>query len=302
MVFASDRTATIAGVIVLHAVWSTESQLCVWGEDSSLPASAPRRRGRKPAKTRPRGHPFACATPQLRKALRGIDVTSAPRTRAGRELTLLLPSFENGPQRSPHLLRADEETDGGVPGGLDPWVLPALAFGPSAAVDMLLALPWEQRGGAAVGDSLTVCRDRRQARARVDCARTAAPGARASRSGLGGVLGAGHVRSGRRGSRALAVSLDAAGPRVRARAVGGRAPAWVGGRAAALRNPGCVRAPVSQRRSAVAGRSAALVPISAAVSRGSVACRADDVGSCCAGRRSGTCGAGRAAGAVAWLR
>ncbi len=154
MVFASDRTATIAGVIVLHAVWSTESQLCVWGEDSSLPASAPRRRGRKPAKTRPRGHPFACATPQLRKALRGIDVTSAPRTRAGRELTLLLPSFENGPQRSPHLLRADEETDGGVPGGLDPWVLPALAFGPSAAVDMLLALPWEQRGGAAVGDSL----------------------------------------------------------------------------------------------------------------------------------------------------
>ncbi len=119
-----------------------------------MPAAAPKRRGRKPLNPRPRAHPFACATPQLRKALARIGVTSTTLARGERELTLALPSSESGPERSPQLLRAVEERQDATPSARDPWVLSALTPRPGTAVDVLLALPAEQRVGTALGDSL----------------------------------------------------------------------------------------------------------------------------------------------------
>ena len=77
-------------MIALHAVWSRDDQLCVWGEDSALPARAPKRRGRAAAKPRPRAHPFAAAMSELRRALDGLGLAVAPGACADGELTLML--------------------------------------------------------------------------------------------------------------------------------------------------------------------------------------------------------------------
>jgi len=78
-------------------------------------------------KPRPRAHPFACVTAQLRTALSGSGIATTLRTRHERELTLLLPSLESDPQRSLQFLRADDETEGVVASPLEPWVPPALS-------------------------------------------------------------------------------------------------------------------------------------------------------------------------------
>ncbi|HYB26152.1 MAG TPA: DEAD/DEAH box helicase [Solirubrobacteraceae bacterium] len=68
---------------------------------------------------------------------------------------VLLPSFDDGPQASPHLLRADEERAAvGRPGLLRPWVVPVAAFAPADAVKLVLGLPSADEPGVAVGDSL----------------------------------------------------------------------------------------------------------------------------------------------------
>jgi superfamily II DNA or RNA helicase len=142
-------------VIALHAVWSRDSQLCVWGENSGLPARAPRRHGRRPAKPRPRGHPFACATEALAGALDVLGVTlGADAHRLERELCLLLPSFEDGPQQSPQLLPADGDRRLDEPELLHPWVIPAIGLGPEAGLELLLALPPTPPSGLTLGDSL----------------------------------------------------------------------------------------------------------------------------------------------------
>ena len=143
------------GVIALHAVWSRDSQLCVWGEDSALPGRAPRRRGRRPAKPRPREHPFACSAEAVAGALAVLGVAlGADAPEVERQLYLLLPSFEDGPQHSPQLLPADGDRHPGKPELLHPWVVPAIALGPEAALEVLLALPPSPPPGLALGDSL----------------------------------------------------------------------------------------------------------------------------------------------------
>ena len=77
-----------------------------------------------------------------------------PGVEADRELTLVLPSFRDGPQQSPQLLRADDEANPGAPSLLNPWVVPAVRLGPIPAVDVLLGLPAPDRPGVALGDSL----------------------------------------------------------------------------------------------------------------------------------------------------
>ena len=71
-------------MIVLHAIWSRDARLCVWGEDGRLPASAPRRRGRPPLKPRPRRHPFAAPVQEFARALGEVsrDLDSGERRRA----------------------------------------------------------------------------------------------------------------------------------------------------------------------------------------------------------------------------
>jgi hypothetical protein len=86
----------------------------------------------------------------------GIRLGPAPATGAyaERELTLMLPSFRDGPQQSPRLLRADDATSSGSPSLLHPWVVPALGLGPIPAVDVLLGLPARDAAGVALGESL----------------------------------------------------------------------------------------------------------------------------------------------------
>jgi non-specific serine/threonine protein kinase len=86
-----------------------------------------------------------------------------------RELHLMLPSSEDGPQHSPQLLRGGDERRDGNAKLLDPWIVPAIALGPAAALELLLALPTarcaggtpgydnndaRQSAGVALGDSL----------------------------------------------------------------------------------------------------------------------------------------------------
>ncbi len=133
----------------------------MWGEGSDLPVRAPRRRGGRPAKPRARKHPFACPSRDLAGALDAVGVSPESDAFLERELHLMLPSFDEGPQHSPRLLRGDEERLTGSPELLDPWVVPAIELGPIAALDLLLALPAtryagdaQPSAGVAVGDSL----------------------------------------------------------------------------------------------------------------------------------------------------
>ncbi len=148
-------------MIALHGLWSRDSKLCVWGEDSESPARAQRRRGGRPAKPRARKHPFACAVRDLAGAFEALGVSLEPDAFLERELHLMLPSFDEGPQHSPQLLRGDEEGRLGSPELLDPWVVPAIGLRPAAALELLLAQPAAgYAGGApdpkgvALGDSL----------------------------------------------------------------------------------------------------------------------------------------------------
>jgi superfamily II DNA or RNA helicase len=90
-----------------------------------------------------------------------LGVSLAPGTLIERELHLLMPSHDEGPQHSPQLLRGAQERCAGSPELLDPWMVPALGLGPAAALEMLLAQPaGGYAGGAtypqgvALGDSL----------------------------------------------------------------------------------------------------------------------------------------------------
>ena len=148
-------------MIALHGLWSRDSKLCVWGEDSESPARAQRRRGGRPAKPRARKHPFACAVRDLAGAFEALGVSLEPDAFLERELHLMLPSFDEGPQHSPQLLRRDEEGRLGSPELLDLWVVPAIGLRPAAALELLLGQPAAgYAGGApdpkgvALGDSL----------------------------------------------------------------------------------------------------------------------------------------------------
>jgi non-specific serine/threonine protein kinase len=68
-----------------------------------------------------------------------------------RELHLMLPSSEDGPQHSPQLLRGDQERRDGNVKLLDPWVVPVIAFVPAAALELMLALPTGDYAGGAPG-------------------------------------------------------------------------------------------------------------------------------------------------------
>jgi SNF2 family DNA or RNA helicase len=139
-------------VIVLHAIWSRDARLCVWGEDGRLPACAPPRRGRPPVKSRPRRHPFAAPVEEFARALGQASQDLDPES-AG-ELRMLLPSHEHGPQASPQLLRTDGDGGGSArPDRLDPWVVPTARFGAADAVELLLGLPGDDQPGLAIGDS-----------------------------------------------------------------------------------------------------------------------------------------------------
>ena len=145
-------------VIALHALWSADGCLCIWGERSSLPARGRRPPGRPPVTPVPRPHPFACEGALLVDALGPLGTpsdASPPSIGSPGALVLRLPSWELGPQASPHLLRVVD--DGGsteAPKLLLPWEVEAIRLPAVAAVGLLLALPASPPAGVAIGDSL----------------------------------------------------------------------------------------------------------------------------------------------------
>ena len=97
----------------------------------------------------------------LAGAFEALGVSLEPDAFLERELHLMLPSFDEGPQHSPQLLRRDEEGRLGSPELLDLWVVPAIGLRPAAALELLLGQPAAgYAGGApdpkgvALGDSL----------------------------------------------------------------------------------------------------------------------------------------------------
>jgi len=97
----------------------------------------------------------------LAGAFEALGVSLEPDAFLERELHLMLPSFDEGPQHSPQLLRRDEEGRLGSPELLDLGVVPAIGLRPAAALELLLGQPAAgYAGGApdpkgvALGDSL----------------------------------------------------------------------------------------------------------------------------------------------------
>ncbi|MGN6177166.1 MAG: DEAD/DEAH box helicase, partial [Streptosporangiaceae bacterium] len=132
-------------MLVIHGLWAYGA-CYLWAEDSALPAAAPARPGR--LSRAPRPHPFALQASGLARALARLPEPAVGL--AGQavddELTLRLPSGTDGPLASPELIRPPGQDGAGAswPGGrrvsLAPWRVPALAFAPAPAVDLLTVL------------------------------------------------------------------------------------------------------------------------------------------------------------------
>ena len=103
---------------------------------------------------RARAHPFACPTDELKSVLRRVCPKLGSGALIERDVSVLLPSFKDGPQSSPHLLRLDDDRAArGRSDLLHPWVVPALSARAADALDLLLRLSEVEERGIAVGDS-----------------------------------------------------------------------------------------------------------------------------------------------------
>src|SRR5690606_23001309 len=99
-------------VTLLHAVWSADDRLHLWGEQPLTAGRLPRPRGRAPTGGRPRRHPYATRAADLRTALgelTGVAVTSLP----VRETHLALPTGATSPLPSPDLPGASDVAEAG---------------------------------------------------------------------------------------------------------------------------------------------------------------------------------------------
>ena len=142
-------------MIALHALWSRDLRICIWGEQSSLPARAARRSGRPGNDPEPRAHPFACRGSILLDALGSLGPAAAVEEATVGNLELRLPSTELGPQASPQLLRiVDDDASPDPSLRLELWEVDAIRLPPPVAVGLLLGLPANPPVGLAVGDSI----------------------------------------------------------------------------------------------------------------------------------------------------
>ncbi|MHC1557457.1 DEAD/DEAH box helicase [Actinomycetospora sp. C-140] len=107
-------------MLALHALWSPGRGVCLWAEDSELPArsTSRARRGARP-------HPFAVPAERLAR----VWGTSTPTAGAA---VLALPSDADGPRDSDALDRGEHGPDEGDPVLAD-WSVPVLELAPGAA-------------------------------------------------------------------------------------------------------------------------------------------------------------------------
>src|SRR5579862_611519 len=167
---ARNRSVRSASVLAVHASWNVhDDALLLWAEDGELPASAPRRPGRRPASPAPAPHPFAVPAASVLEALGGLGAfagVSAETSGAGRTQVLWLPGT---PAPSTDLVRAEptEGTDGeqgDASGGttaaprrerprrtrLSPFLVPVVQLEPGVALDVLLAAAMPDSGGPTI--------------------------------------------------------------------------------------------------------------------------------------------------------
>ncbi|RCV65361.1 Superfamily II DNA or RNA helicase, SNF2 family [Methanophagales archaeon] len=136
--------------LVLHAVWN-EERISIWAESSTLPLSAPKTRGRKPKKAKPRAHPFALPRDELREVIRSLSEQTALKSETR---ILLLPSTQKGPLLSPWLIREEGYSTEKATELLG-WNIETLSFEtPNLAFEFLLGLPEQPPRGIAFGSSL----------------------------------------------------------------------------------------------------------------------------------------------------
>ncbi|KKJ99905.1 helicase HelZ [Micromonospora sp. HK10] len=128
-------------MLVIHGVWLPGGGLAVWGEESTLPARAPRRPGRAP---RERPHPFAADHATLAAALGGPPGRPAA-------VLLRLPTRAGSPLDSPELVRTTVGEPVRGPVTLAGWRVPALRYAPDAAYALLREL---EPGDAVPGAGL----------------------------------------------------------------------------------------------------------------------------------------------------
>jgi len=121
-------------MLVVHGIWAYGA-VQLWAEDPSLPVRAAPRQGR-PSRA-PRTHPFAAAAATLADALAELPdpLPGLARKAVDDELTLRLPTIDDGPLGSPELGR---EPPSGKP-ALSAWRIPVLVFEPPAASELLAA-------------------------------------------------------------------------------------------------------------------------------------------------------------------
>ncbi|MEW6209808.1 MAG: SNF2-related protein [Acidobacteriota bacterium] len=114
-------------MIILHAVWASDSNLKIWGEDSALLERKPRRKSKTV-------HPFACSAQSLRESLNQMN----PAIDSSLEsvVTLLLPTAADAPLPSPYMF-FDRDRAGAK---LARWEATAIALAPPDALDFLLSI------------------------------------------------------------------------------------------------------------------------------------------------------------------
>ncbi|TDB77047.1 DEAD/DEAH box helicase [Micromonospora sp. KC723] len=117
-------------MLVIHGVWLVGVGLAVWAEDTSLPASVPRRPGRAP---RERRHPFAAGHATLAAALGDGPAVAG-------SVLLTLPTRAGSPLDSPELVRTAVAEPVRGPVTLAGWRAPVLAYDPDAALAVLRTL------------------------------------------------------------------------------------------------------------------------------------------------------------------
>ncbi|VVB72169.1 RNA polymerase-associated protein RapA [uncultured archaeon] len=128
---------------VLHSLWDTKA-FYIWAESSSLPLTSGSSMAKRTARDPP-PHPFA---------LPATDLLNHIHKNGGREskLSLRLPSGKKGPLPSPWLLREDHSPE--KPELLGAFTVPALAYEPGPAIDLLLDMSPHSRQGEVYADSM----------------------------------------------------------------------------------------------------------------------------------------------------
>ena len=129
-------------MFVLHGTWQGD-RLCVWAEDSTLPAATRNRTSVRP-------HPYAAPAAELVSILAGLDAGLGESAIKATEddLILLLPGSASAPQSSPELGRNPTRPR------LRRWRLPALSFDPATALELLAAIDSVSTDEVLVGADL----------------------------------------------------------------------------------------------------------------------------------------------------